>query len=152
MEEILITGSTGFIGRHLIKELVKVFPREKILCLIRDEVDELEISGRKILNDLKIKTRLIDLPSGSGLHNLPKNPKIVIHLAANGESGDAVHTCNDVGTKNLLEALSPISPETNFIFTSTAAIYSGRKDYDNPIDVDTKPLPSNEYGRSKIRA
>lgn len=152
MEEIIITGATGFIGRSLIKELIKIVPGEKILCLIKDRVDELESSGRKVLEEFKIKTKEIDLPSGRGLNNLPANPKIVIHLGASTESGDPVHTCNDIGTRNLLEALTPISPDTKIIFTSTAAIYSGRKDLDIPIDENTIPIPSNEYGRSKLRA
>lgn len=48
--------------------------------------------------------------------------------------------------------LFPIDPETKFIFTSTAAVYSGRKDIDRPIDKRTVPVASNEYGRSKLRA
>jgi nucleoside-diphosphate-sugar epimerase len=152
LQNIIITGATGFIGRRLIKEIVKVYPVENILCLIRDQVDELELSGRKILEELKIKTKEIDLPTGRGLADLPKNPKLIIHLAASTESGDEDHRCNDIGTKNLLDSLSPLSSETNFIFTSTAAVYSGRKDTDVPIDENSKAVPSNEYGRSKIRA
>lgn len=152
MQNIIITGATGFIGRRLIKEILKVHPVENVLCLIRDRVDELELSGRKILEDLNVKTREIDLPSGRGLEDLPKDPKLVIHLAASTESGDEDHSCNDVGTKNLLDSLSPFSGETNFIFTSTAAVYSGRRDTGIPIDENTKAVPSNEYGRTKINA
>lgn len=152
MRNIIITGATGFIGRRLIKEIIKKYPLENILCLIRDHVDELEISGRKILEELNVKTIEIDLPTGRGMENLPKDPKLVIHLAASTESGDEDHSCNDTGTKNLLDSLSPFSSETNVIFTSTAAIYSGRKDTEIPIDENTKAVPSNEYGRSKIRA
>ena len=155
MENIIITGATGFIGRRLIKELLKHYPAENILCLIKDNIsdnDELEMSGRKILRDLNIKTREIDLPSGRGLNDLQVKADIVFHLGASTESGDKDHSCNDRGTKNLLIALSPIDPETKFIFTSTAAVYSGRKDIDRPIDQTTIPAASNEYGRSKLRA
>lgn len=152
MQNIIITGATGFIGRRLIKEILKVYPAENILCLIRDRTDELEISGRKILEGLNVKTREIDLPTGRGLEDLPKNPELVIHLAASTESGDDDHSCNDTGTKNLLDALSPFTSGTKFIFTSTAAVYSGRKDTDVPVNENTKAVPSNEYGRSKIRA
>ncbi|MEP7146791.1 MAG: NAD-dependent epimerase/dehydratase family protein [bacterium] len=155
MQEIIITGATGFIGRRLIREMLLYYPVEKILCLIKDDVrntDELEISGRKILKELNVITKEIDLPSGRGLDNLPKDPKLIIHLAASTESGDADHSCNDTGTKNLMNALSPLQENINFIFTSTAAVYSGRKDLDKNIDENTKTVPSNEYGRSKIRA
>ena len=155
MEEIIVTGATGFIGRRLIKELLKHYPANKILCLIKDNIAdnyELELSGRKILKDLNIKTREIDLVSGKGMDYLPANPKIVFHLGASTESGDKDHSCNDTGTKNLLNAFPWMNSETKFIYTSTAAVYSGRKDTDKPIDHETKPSPSNEYGRSKLRA
>lgn len=155
MEEIIVTGATGFIGRRLIKELLKHYPVNKILCLIKDNIAdnyELELSGRKILKDLNIKTREIDLVSGKGLDYLPVNPKIIFHLGASTESGAKDHSCNDIGTKNLLNAFPGINNETKFIFTSSAAVYSGRKDTGKPIDHETKPSPSNEYGRSKLRA
>ena len=155
MQEIIITGATGFIGRRLIKELLLYYPRESILCLIKDNIsesDELEISGRKILEELNVAVKEIDLPSGRGLDELPRNPKLIIHLGASTESGDKDHSCNDTGTRNLLDAFSPLPPGTNFIFTSTAAVYSGRQDTRKPIDINTKAVASNEYGRSKIRA
>ena len=155
MENIIVTGATGFIGRRLIKELLKHYPADNILCLIKDNIsdnDELEISGRKILNELNIKTREIDLPTGRGLKEISLKADIVFHLGASTESGDKDHSCNETGTKNLLNALSPMSPETNFIFTSTAAVYSGRIDIDRPIDQNTIPAASNEYGRSKLKA
>lgn len=155
MEEIIVTGATGFIGRRLIKELLKHYPANKILCLIKDNIAdnyELELSGRKILKDLSIKTRDIDLVSGKGLDNLPAFPKIIFHLGASTESGDKDQSCNDIGTKNLLNAFPGINSETKFIYTSSAAVYSGRNDNDKPIDYETIPYPSNEYGRSKLRA
>ncbi len=155
MQDIIITGATGFIGRRLIKELLNHYPRQSILCLIKDSIkesDELEISGRKILEELNIAVKEIDLPAGRGLEELPRNPKLIIHMGASTESGDKDHSCNDIGTGNLLDAFSPISPGTKIIFTSTAAVYSGRMDTAKPIDVNTKAVTSNEYGRSKIKA
>ncbi|MEO8664076.1 MAG: NAD(P)-dependent oxidoreductase [Ignavibacteria bacterium] len=151
MDDIIVTGATGFIGRNLIPELIKIFPKETILCLIRDKPNELEITGRKILEKYDIRTKEIDLTSGRGLNELPENPKLIIHLGASTESGDKDHNCNDIGTKNLLEAFSPLNPELKIIFTSTAAVYSGRKDVKKPIDENTELAPSNEYGRSKVR-
>lgn len=98
-----------FYRQKTYKELLKHYPAENILCLIKDNIsdnDELEMSGRKILRDLNIKTRGIDLPSGRGLKDLQVKADIVFHLGASTESGDKDHSCNDRGTKNLLIALS----------------------------------------------
>ncbi|MCB0726217.1 MAG: NAD(P)-dependent oxidoreductase [Ignavibacteriae bacterium] len=152
MEDIIVTGSTGFIGRRLIRDLLNVYETDRILCLIRDETNELELSGRKILNELNVKTKPIDLVSGKGLEDLPKNPKIIFHLAASTESGEKDHRCNDKGTKNLLNAFPGLNKDTKFIFTSTTAIFSGRKDLDQPLTKYSAPSPSNEYGRTKLAA
>lgn len=37
MENILITGGTGFVGRNLIEELIKNHPKSKIIILARNE-------------------------------------------------------------------------------------------------------------------
>ncbi len=152
MEDIIVTGATGFIGRRLIRELLKVYDKERILCLIRDKTDDLEISGRQILSELNVKIKYIDLVSRTGLKDLPQNPKLIFHLAASTESGDKDHRCNDEGTINLLKAFPNISSETKIIFTSTTAIYAGREDLDQPIIKNTIPFPSNEYGRTKLFA
>ncbi|HMQ68681.1 MAG TPA: NAD(P)-dependent oxidoreductase [Ignavibacteria bacterium] len=152
MEDIIVTGATGFIGRRLIKDLLKVYEKDRILCLIRDKTDELEISGRKILEDLNVRTKIIDLVSGKGMEDLPEKPKIIFHLAASTESGDKDHRCNDKGTQNLLNAFSGLNKNTRFIFTSTTAIFSGRKDLEKPLTRYSSPYPSNEYGRTKLAA
>lgn len=127
---ILITGSSGFIGSHLIPLIRKNFKSEKIL--------------------------LLDLPkynlvTGKNLDKIPKNPRIIIHLAAATDTAKRDQRCNDVGTKNLLENLE-IGPKTHFIYTSSQAIFSGRSDNKYPIDEKTKPIPSNEYGKTKLTA
>lgn len=35
LQDIIVTGATGFIGRRLIKELIKNYPLENILCLYK---------------------------------------------------------------------------------------------------------------------
>jgi len=82
MEDIIVTGATGFIGRRLIRELLKVYDKERILCLIRDKTDDMEISGRQILSELNVKIKYIDLVSGTGLKDLPKSK---VDLSSCGE-------------------------------------------------------------------
>lgn len=36
-ENILLTGATGFLGSHLLKKLLTIYPTKKIYCLVRGE-------------------------------------------------------------------------------------------------------------------
>lgn len=152
--KIIVTGATGFVGRRLIRMLVAAYGVSNILCLVYDQADnELELTGRAILNELGVSYIPVDLVSGRGLENTPKSPKMVFHLASNTETGAADHSINDVGTRRLVEALSPISPDCHFIFTSTIAVSDHREDESVSVDENTPLLrPFNDYGRRKLVA
>lgn len=147
--KVIVTGSTGFVGKRLIKLLVKKYKSKDILCLIWDHNSNLERTGRKILKDLKINTKKIDLITGHGLNNLPKSPELIIHLAANTDTNEKDHRANDIGVKNLVNAFSPISPNTHLIHISTMVAMSGRKNCSKPFNESSPLSPNNEYTRTK---
>ncbi len=151
---IIITGATGFIGRRVVKEIIKVYPKNQIICLIWQKDSPLETSGRKILNSLGLKTIMIDIVSGFGLNQLKKIQPInlIIHLAANTETGEKDHSSNDIGTRNLINSISPLSKNAHFIYVSTTALMGGRNNAHLPFDETTPPSPTDEYSRSKLRA
>lgn len=151
---IIVTGATGFVGRRLIQLLVAAYGASSILCLAYDQADnELERTGRAILDELGVSYIPVDLVSGRGLENIPKSPRMVFHLASNTETGATDHSINDVGTRRLVEALSPMSPDCHFIFTSTIAVSDHREDDSIPVDENTPLLrPFNDYGRRKLVA
>ena len=107
---ILVTGATGYVGRRLIRMLVETYGSSKILCLVYDQYDnDLERSGRAHLDKLNIKYIPVDLVSGRGLTEVPKSPDLIFHLASNTDTGATDHTVNDIGTRNLLESIQPLS-------------------------------------------
>lgn len=154
MNMIIVTGATGFVGRRLIRLLAETYGVSNILCLAYDQADnELERTGRAILDELEVRYIPVDLVSGRGLENIPKSPRMVFHLASNTETGATDHSINDVGTRRLIEALSPISPDCHFIFTSTIAVSDHREDDNISVDENTALLrPFNDYGRRKLIA
>jgi len=149
---IIVTGATGFIGRRVVKLLVKKYKSSSILCLIWKKTNELEISGRKILSDLGVKTQMVDLVTKANLKPILKTPNIIIHLAGNTDTYSSDYRCNDKGTKNLLECLKNLNSKTHFIHISTTAIMSGRSDCKEAFTEDLTPIPTNNYGVSKLKA
>jgi nucleoside-diphosphate-sugar epimerase len=127
---ILITGGTGFIGSQLTPLIKNKYKKEKVF----------------LLNEGKH-----NLVTKKGLSKVPKNPRLVIHLAAATDTSKADQRCNDIGTKNLLEHLK-LDKNSHFVFTSSLAIYAGRKNCKKAIDGKTKPSPNNGYGYTKLIA
>ena len=68
MKNLLITGSTGFIGKKLLKKLVKNY---NVWCLVRDYQNSKNKNVRYIEHNLSY-----DIP----IINLPNNIDTVIHL------------------------------------------------------------------------
>ena len=150
---ILVTGATGFIGRRLVGQLARLKGKEEIICLVHEKSDsELEKTGRDIIKKHGISSIPVDLLTKSGLENAPKFPRVIFHLAAITDTAVKDHSINNIGTKNLLEAIGPLNKDTHFVYTSSIAINDNRKDYSVPVDEST-PVPEhpcNEYGRKKL--
>jgi UDP-glucose 4-epimerase len=149
---IIVTGATGFIGRRVVARLVAEYPGREVVCLVRDAETPLELSGREVLARLGVRTLKVDLAAGRGMERVPRSPDLVLSLAANTDTEESDHTCNDVGLRNLYGALAPLASGAHFLHVSTTALLAGRADAGSPFTEETPPAPSNEYGRSKLRA
>ena len=112
---IVVSGATGFIGRRVVGELVKKNRPEGILCLVWKKNNHREQAGRKWLRRVGVKLKEIDLLDKRSLTDLPQSPRLVFHLAATTDTALADHSCNDIGTINLVEALGP-SKKTHFVY------------------------------------
>lgn len=148
---ILVTGATGLIGLRVVNLLAKKYDPAEILCLVWEIRNAKELAARKNLKRLGVKMREIDLLDTESLVGLPSDPKLVFHLAATTDTALPDHRCNDIGTRNLVEALN-MGNKTHFVYTGTCAMYCGRKDCRKPITERTRPVPTNRYSLSKLRA
>lgn len=149
MAIILVTGATGFVGRRLMPMLVKKYGSHNILCLVRDEQSDFESEGRRVLDSLGVKYIPINLESYdksiTGLNTI----STIIHMAANTNTADLNQEINIKGTVNLLRIIKNISPKCHIIYTSSAAIFAGRKDCRSPLRNNSSGFPTNMYGRKK---
>lgn len=142
---ILVVGGAGYIGSHLVKQLVK---KERVVVFDnlstghREAIDEQAIFVHGDLNDRDALNRLF----------LAYPIKAVMHFAASSLVGESVqhpqkyYENNVVSTLHLLNCMLEHNVKT-FIFSSTAAVYG--KPNVRLIDETTPLKPINPYGRSK---
>jgi dTDP-glucose 4,6-dehydratase len=152
-DKILVTGAAGFIGSHIVEELLKKGNRIKALVRYnsRNNWGWLEsISGHK---NLEIITG--DIRDYDSVLNSIKDCHSVFHLAAligipySYVSPLAYIKTNIEGTYNILET-SKILKLKNIIITSTSETY-GTAQY-TPIDEKHPLVGQSPYSASKISA
>ena len=144
--KILVTGGAGYIGCHVVLDLLEADHDVIIL-------DDLSL-GRE--QNIHPDAQFI---FGSTLDNealkvcFRDQVDTVIHLAAFKAAGESMtdpekYSKNNIsGTINLLNAMTDHGVDT-FVFSSTAAVY-GYPEY-LPIDEDHPTEPINYYGFTKL--
>lgn len=139
----LVTGATGFIGSHLVEELVK--RGYDVTCLVR------RTSNLRWIDGLKVNLIYGDCEQGS-LSHLPGDIEYVYHLAGltKAKREEDFFCVNSKGTENLLKALtSKAKGIKRFLYLSSLAA-SGPSDEGRPIGETKEPKPVSAYGKSKL--
>lgn len=95
---ILITGGTGFVGRHLVPRLAK--SEEKIKCLVRS------FAKAEALRDYGVELALGDVTDPQSVREAMHGPDTVIHLVAiiRERKEATFNGVNVQGTRNVVEA------------------------------------------------
>ncbi|KXB03936.1 hypothetical protein AKJ47_01355 [candidate division MSBL1 archaeon SCGC-AAA261G05] len=149
-KSVIVTGGAGFIGSHLVDELVRVGARVTVL-------DNLSSGNKKNLESSWNEIRFIegDVRNEDTLEKILEGQDLVFHLAASASVPNSVenpkmdyHT-NSTGTFNILNLARRVDVE-KIIYASTAAVY-GEPVY-TPIDEDHPLNPISPYGASKVSA
>jgi len=155
MKQILVTGSTGFIGIPVIRSLLN----DGLYCIRAMVRKEPEIGFAKICfdnwkEDEKFSIFQGDLLDKKSLEKAVEGIQIIIHLAAEMDffpsDPSKIYRVNVEGTRNLLEsAISQGSIERFIYISSTEAM--GPTDNHQGTEDDVCN-PDSDYGKSKLAA
>tara|TARA_Y100001970_G_C14116199_1_gene793710 strand:- start:204 stop:1175 length:972 start_codon:yes stop_codon:yes gene_type:complete len=143
---IIVIGGAGYIGSHVVNELI-----ENDHCVtIFDNLS----SGNKENIPENVEFILGDILNINDLENIFKNKyDIVMHFAAYKDAGESMinpfkYTENNmIGSLNILNMMDKFNIK-NIIFSSSAAVY-GYPLY-IPLDDNHQTKPINFYGYSKL--
>ena len=146
MKKILVTGGAGYIGSHIVEQLIKT---KKNVVII----DNLSTGKKKLLNK-NAKFFKCDIRDFKKLNEIIKKNNIVsiIHLAACLSVGESekkpkkYFSNNVLGTKNLINC-ALLNNIKNFVFSSTCAVY---KDGLKIVSEKSKLSPTSYYGKTKL--
>ena len=144
---ILITGGAGYIGSHIVEQLVKT----KSNIIILDNL----ITGYKKLINKKAKFINGDVKDKTKLTKIINDYKIdsIIHLAASLNVNEAEKNKKDYyennvkGTLNLVHACKK-SNVRNIIFSSSCSIYGN---CEGSVSEIKKPNPQGYYAYTKYK-
>jgi nucleoside-diphosphate-sugar epimerase len=138
-----VTGGTGFVGSHLVDELLRRGVPE-VRCLVR--------SNPKWLADLDVETVRGDLSDVETLWTALDGVDAVYHVAGVTRAPDpeTFERVNVQGTLNLLGAVKHAAPTLDRVLVTSSLAAVGRCDQD--VATEDVPLrPVSRYGASKAR-
>tara|TARA_B100000315_G_C14584747_1_gene592355 strand:- start:2359 stop:3345 length:987 start_codon:yes stop_codon:yes gene_type:complete len=145
MEKVLVTGGAGFIGSHIVDELLALGYEVVVLDDLSGGFTDNVNSKATFVEGSVVDHELVD--------KIFADHKIdyVFHLAAYAAEILSPHIrrfnymVNLVGSANLINA-SVNNKVKCFVFTSSIGVYGNQKP---PFDEKTVPVPADPYGTSK---
>jgi GDP-4-dehydro-6-deoxy-D-mannose reductase len=132
----LVTGSDGFVAKHLIRHL-------------REHDDEVHGIDRER-----------DVTDAASMREVFEwfRPDVTYHLAALTHVGDSWEHASEftrvnvVGTQRVLDASFEAVPEATTIVVSSSEVYGISREEDQPLHETFRVAPANPYSSSKVEA
>ena len=148
--KVLITGSEGFIGSHLVEKLVK--KKAKVTALVKyNYQSDLGWLDKNLIKNIDLVFG--DIEDLSLMNKLTSGKDVVVNLAAlisipySYNSTKSYINTNILGTYNILEA-SKHNKIKKIILTSTSEVYGSARYV--PIDEKHILQPQSPYSATKI--
>lgn len=158
-DRILVTGSSGFIGSHVVEALLEL-GFTNLRCFVRpsSQLSKLkEVLGRfSFEKNVELVTG--DLLSRAHCRDAAEGVSVVYHLAAGIEKSFAGAFMNSaLATRNLLDAFLEVERPKRFVNVSSFAVYSNLGLKRNSLLDETCPLETapqerfDAYGFGKLK-
>jgi dihydroflavonol-4-reductase len=141
-ERVLVTGATGFIGSHLVDELL--WKGYEVTALIRTSSDLRWLRGKGVTcihGDLLEKRKLPSLKEFAYIFHLGGTTK--------AQHRRGFHRVNQKGTERLIAAARKAGGLKRFIYLSSQAA-AGPAPPERPQTEEDPPTPVSPYGKSKL--
>jgi UDP-glucose 4-epimerase len=164
MAKVLVTGGCGFIGSHLVDELVK--RKHEVFVVDIADPDKLSYKNKKAFYSFSYVEGLdcSGLNSNLDIRNYVKidklfryfTPEYVFHCAAlariqqSFQNPRETYETNVLGTLNVLEAARRCGSVKRIIYSASSSVYGNNTKM--PLKEDMDPQPLNPYADSKLMA
>jgi nucleoside-diphosphate-sugar epimerase len=147
---VLLTGAGGFIGSHVLDQLLEQEERVRVF--------DLPGAVKNVKQPERVEIVAGNLTDEASLGQAVRGIETVYHLAAllPGSSETDLRSINVKGTENLLRACGEAGTVRRFVFTSSVAVYAGAFQPDEwPLHENSpqglaRPENLRNYGRSKM--
>ena len=142
--KVLVTGGTGFVGSHLVEQLL--FQGYSVRCLLRYP------DKRRWLGNLPVEVVQGDITLPNTLPKAVEGVESVLHVAGltKAKSPKDFYHFNGIGTRNLLEAcVNTTSLPWRFVYCSSQAA-AGPSPLGRAMTGKDSPHPLTDYGKSKL--
>ncbi len=146
--KIFVTGSTGFVGSHIVDALEKRYSPSNIYLLVRDP---LKVNNRREIGMNIIKGDITAPDSLASIFEI--EPDVVIHSAALANDWAPLSKLLEVnarGTENLLNLLSKLPDSPFFVQLTSSGVY--RRQEAVYLTENSQIGPHGNYQRSKVVA
>ncbi|GAB1401127.1 NAD(P)-dependent oxidoreductase [Elusimicrobiota bacterium] len=144
--KILLTGANGFVGSHIVEELI--LNNYDVTCIVRKN------SNLQWIKTQSVKLKYGSLEDKQFLKEVVSDVDIVIHCAGVVRALDwnAYHEVNVVATKKIIESVLENNINLKkFIFISSQAAMG--PSFGGKIrQLNDEEYPVSDYGRSKLLA